>query len=137
VDVSVCPDGEEFVFIYLLYYLSPVDVSVCPDGEEFVFIYLLYYLSPVDVSACPDGEEFVFIYLLYYLSTVDVSACPDGEEFVFATARCEPCPVDTYDPVDNQDVCVPCPQGYSTNTTGSTGQEACAQQEPGEFLSYT
>ena len=70
--------------------------------------------------------------MIYILkkSSLDIVTCTDlGERPVYFDSSdstvCEKCPLHTYN--DNPDVhrCIPCPEGYGTESTGNYGLQSC------------
>ena len=60
----------------------------------------------------------------------DAEVCAYGERHNYALEQCEACPVGFYQMNDLVDVCLACPDGYSTQGTGQIGsqQDACQRE---------
>ena len=56
--------------------------------------------------------------------------CAYGERYNYELEQCEACPVGFYQMNDLVDVCLTCPDGYSTQGTGQIGsqQDACQRE---------
>lgn len=51
--------------------------------------------------------------------------CGTGEEWSSTQLRCVHCPVGTYQPAPNQEQCISCGQGQTTQQAGSTSISDC------------
>ncbi|KAL4239474.1 hypothetical protein ACF0H5_000289 [Mactra antiquata] len=79
-------------------------------------------------DACPDN---------YYTESTNstslddcIEICSAGYTFLPDVKECQACDVGSYKVSSgNADICVPCPAGRTTVTTGSTSQDDCSQNE--------
>ncbi|CAE7249789.1 Svep1, partial [Symbiodinium natans] len=76
---------------------------------------------------CADAETT----LILGATSSDACVCAKGYSMSSATGRCNPCDIGFYKNTDsNEDACMPCPENYTTFTTGAALLSSCVLVQP-------
>lgn len=102
-----CPAGK--------YSSAPTGATGCTDCPINTFSAGIYESAPAACLNCPLGQ---------IQPTMGSTSCLKCQAGKFGSV-CEPCPVNTYQPLEGSPNCIPCPLGFSSSNTGATACSSC------------